>query len=390
MKNTEIVELIKSSVEESIKTKFPESYWLRKDKLAEFPEEYHREMRDLGIFGLIIPEEYGGAGLRFADYVEILKHIAYLAGISAADLIMAYNVFAAYSILKFGNYVQKSKFLPKILNGEVIPSIGITEPMAGVNTFDIRTRAEYYKGEYIITGQKIWVTLAHLSNFLILVARTSEKVPNKPRSYGLTLFIINPKEHKNIKISRIDDIVLRPLGSCQVYIDGISVPEDAILGEKDNGWSILTRILNAERLSTSAMAIGTAELLLRKAVEYSKTRITFGKPLGSNQAIQFPLAEGKIMLEAAYQLLKTASEELEVSNEKDIAFRVNAASYLAVKAANQIADHTMQIFGGNSFAVDTGIEYYWRELRLLRVGPVPEQMILAYVAHNVLGMPRSF
>lgn len=387
-KDDEIVDLLNNSIKEYILSKFQEKYWIEKDIKAEFPYEFLEMLKTLGITGLLVPENYGGASFSFLQYIKVLRHISELTGVIGGDLVMAYNIFAAYSISKFGNEIHKERYLPLIAKGEIIPSIAITEPNAGSDTFSISTRAYYDNGEYVISGAKTWITLAQLSNFMIVLTRTTEK-KEESKSFGLTLFILNPKDYPNsIKISRINDIALRPLGSCEVYFDDVRVPEDSILGEKDRAWKILTKILNAERLSTATLAVGSGQLLLNKAIDYSKNRIVFGKPIGSNQAIQFPLAEGKILIEAAYKLIEEGARKLD-KDEQPI-FESNASAYLAANAAYKIADMTMQIFGGNAFGIDIGIEMHWRNIRLLRVGPISEQLSLSTIAHNVLGLPRSF
>jgi len=388
MSSEEVLLNILDSIKEGTK-EFDERYWIEKDKKAEFPSEFFERIKELGLTSLLAPEEFGGVNMSITNYVKIVRYISSLHGVFAGDLLMALNAFVGYPISKFGNEKLKNEILPKLVKGEIIPSIGITEPLAGVDTLSIQTKAICNDNECNIIGQKTWITLAHLSNYLLLLARTSPPLNNK-KSYGLTLFIINPKEHSdNIIIHRIDDIALRPLGSCQVYLNNVTVRKDYILGEINNGWEILKKILNIERLSTASIAIGTAELVLNKTIEYASVKKTFGKPIGSNQAIQFPLAEGKILLEAAWKMVLEGAKRLD-NGEEDIGFEANAGAYLAANAAYKIADAAMQTFGGMAFAVDTGIEMHWRNLRLFRVGPVPEQMILSYVAHNILKLPRSF
>lgn len=366
--------------------KYDMRYWVDKDKKAEFPEEFLKSIRELGLTTLFLPEEYGGSGLSVSDYVRILRHISSVHGVAAGDLVMAHNVFGAYSISSLGTAVQKEKFLPRIAKNEVISSIAITEPNAGTDTLNIATHANRKNGSYILSGRKIWITMAHMADLMLVLARTSKESGRSTK--GLTLFAINPKEHSNITSSRIDDIALRSLGSCEVFFDNVELSEDDILGEEGKGWRALTGILNLERLSTASMSMGTGELVLNLASQYAKDRKLFGRQLGSNQSMQFPLAHGKIMLEASWRLIDEAARKRDAGEEG--MFEANAAAYLAAKSAYELADHSMQVFGGMAFSVDMGIELQWRNLRLFRVGPVPEQMTLSLVARHSLGLPPSF
>lgn len=366
--------------------KFDTRYWVDRDRKAEFPEEFLNSIRDLGLTTLFLPEEYGGSGISVSDYVRILRHISSLHGVAAGDLVMAHNVFGAYSIATLGTDSQKEKFLPGIAKNQVISSIAITEPNAGTDTLNISTRAEKKNGSYILSGRKIWITMAHMSDLMLVLARTSREGARSTK--GLTLFAINPKEHSNITSSRIDDIALRSLGSCEVFFDNVEVSGEDILGEEGKGWRALTGVLNLERLSTASMSMGTGELVLNLATQYAKDRKLFGRQLGSNQSIQFPLAHGKIMLEASWRLIDEAAKKRDAG--EDGMFEANAAAYLAARSANEIADHAMQVFGGMSFSIDMGIELHWRNLRLFRVGPVSEQMTLSLIARHSLGLPPSF
>ncbi len=367
-------------------SKFDTRYWVDKDRKAEFPSEYMKSIQDLGLTTLLLPEQYGGSGVSTSDYVRILKHVSSLHGVAAGDLVMAHNVFGAYSISTLGTQQQKEKFLPGIAKNEVTPAIAITEPNAGTDTLNISTRAEKSNGSYILSGRKIWITLAHSADLMLVLARTSKEGERSTK--GLTLFAINPKEHKNITATRIDDIALRSLGSCEVFFDNVDLSDDEILGEEGKGWRALTGVLNLERLSTASMSMGTGELVLNLASQYARDRKLFGRQLGSNQSIQFPLAHGKIMLEAGWRLIDEAARKRDAG--EDGMFEANAAAYISAKSAYELADHAMQVFGGMSFSIDMGIELHWRNLRLFRVGPVSEQMTLSLIARHSLGLPPSF
>lgn len=367
-------------------SKFDTRYWVDKDRKAEFPSDYLKAIQDLGLTTLFLPEEYGGSAVSVSDYVRIVKHVSSIHGVAAGDLVMAHNVFGAYTISTLGTEQQKEKFLPRIAKNEVTSAIAITEPNAGTDTLSISTRAVKSNGKYILSGRKIWITMAHTADLMLVLARTSKEGERSTR--GLTLFAINPKEHENITSTRIDDIALRSLGSCEVFFDNVELSEDDILGEEGKGWKALTGVLNLERLSTASISMGTGELVLNLASQYARDRKLFGRQLGSNQSIQFPLAHGKIMLEAGWRLIDEAARKRDAG--EDGMFEANAAAYISAKSAFELADHAMQVFGGMSFSIDMGIELHWRNLRLFRVGPVSEQMTLSLIARHSLGLPPSF
>ncbi|BBD72051.1 acyl-CoA dehydrogenase [Sulfodiicoccus acidiphilus] len=385
MYDSETLELMLDATRELSKS-FPESYWVKHDKQALFPSEFMEAVRNAGLNYLLLPKELGGLGLELKDYLKVLRTLTTSTSMDAGDLVMAYNVFGVLPLRLLGNSEQLEKFLPTIMNGSANPCVAITEPGAGVDTLSITTRAEYKAGEYIITGRKVWTTMAGVSRMMILLARTGENNRRDPNS--LTLFLLDPSSHRGLKCTRIDDIALKSLGSYEVVFDNVSVPEEAVLGKPNEGWRNLARILNAERVSTATLGVGLAELVINKTVEYTKVRKTFGKPIGANQAIQFPLAEAKMLSEAGWRMAQEAAMKLDLG--ENAAFEANSAAFITAKAAFLAADAAMQAFGGMAFGSDTGVEMHWRNARLLRVGPVPEQMTLAYVSHNVLGLPRSF
>jgi acyl-CoA dehydrogenase len=378
--------LIEDTVRQTAK-KYSEKYWIDKDRRAEFPAEFLEDAAALGLTSLLVPADYGGVDMSVRDYVGLVRLVSSLHGVAAGDLLMAYNTFGAYPLFRLGSPDQKKKFVEGLLTGTANPCVAVTEPAAGSDTLSVNTVAESSGDGYVLRGRKIWITMAHITRQMIVVARTS--APQGGRgSRGLTLFLIDPHEYSRIRTSRIEDIALRALGSCEVFFDDVHVPRDAVLGEVDQGWRALTTVFNLERLSTASISLGTAQLVLAKAVDHAKTRVVFGKPIGANQAVQFPLAEAKVLLEAAWRLVVEGAAKMDAGEE--CAFEANGGALLAAKASNKVADHAMQVFGGMAFAQDTGIELHWRNLRLFRVGPVPEELALSYVAHNVLGLPRSF
>ncbi len=367
---------------------FPREYWRQKDTAEEFPQEYWDALAKQGWLGLLVPEEYGGAGLNMYEaHIAIYEAARNGAGIAGGDLLMRTYMFGTYPIRQFGSPSLKEKWLPRIAEGKALFSIGHTEPVAGVNTFDIETFAERRAGEYVINGQKIWMTLAHRADAILLVARTKRKEEVKDKTEGLTLFLVDTHESK-IRTARLPASVMRPLGENVVYFEDTSVPEENVIGEVDRGWRYLVNVFNAERLGTGSVAAGAGEYVLDLAAEYARTRYVFGRPIGSNQAISFPLAEIRIYLEAAKLLLQKAAWRFDRGEDPSV--EGNMAAYIAAEAAWRAADQAVQTFGGLGFSVEMDIERYYRDLRLFRTAPVPKEMVLNFVSRRVLGLPRTF
>lgn len=379
--------LMRKSVADLVK-QFPNEYWRNKDGAGEFPGEFWDKMAAAGWFAVNIPTEYGGAGLGMYEAALVAYEVARSGGgVAAADLVMRTLAFAAQTIKDHGSLEAREKYLPKLARGQLLCSFAHTEPNAGVNTFDIETYATKKGHSYYLNGQKIWITLAHRADLMVLVARTTPKEKAARKSEGLTLFLLEP-QRATVKTSRIPGAALRSLGSNMVFFENAEVPEANVLGQEDKGWSVLTGLLNAERISTAAISIGTGELVLEQAVEYAKNRKVFGRPIGSNQAIQFPLAHCKAELEAAKQVTQKAAWLFD--RKRDCALEANIAAYLGARAAFSAADRAVQTLGGMGFAQEYDVERHWRDLRLFRTAPVPEEMVLNYLGHHVLGLPRSF
>lgn len=366
----------------------PPTYFRTKDKAKEFPNELWDLLAKNGWFGTNIPVDYGGAGLGLADLSIVIENVAASgAGVIGGNLFTVSSAMVPPAILKFGTEYLKSSFLPRLARGELVCAIGITETKIGVNTLDVDTFAEKKAGEYLITGQKTWITFAPVSDLMLLVARTTKKEELKSKTHGLSLFLVDMRD-PNIHIAPIDGLSMRPLLSSEVQLGGVSVPEENLVGTKDNGWQQLTTLLNNERVSAASLCIGTGKYVLERAVDYAKNRHVFGRPIGQNQSIQFPLADSFAKLETARLMLDKATWLYD--NNKDCAKQANIAAYMASQGAFEAADRAMQTFGGMGFAVETDIERHWRDLRLWKTAPLPEQMVLSFLSQKYLGMPRSY
>ncbi|MEM2236832.1 MAG: acyl-CoA dehydrogenase family protein [Candidatus Caldarchaeum sp.] len=384
---TENMAVIRKSVSEFMK-KFPPEYWRRVDSERRFPEEYWRAVAEQGLLGINIPEKYGGLGMGLSEASLAMMSVAASGGgLPAGDLLMRTMVFGGVMIDRFGRDEAKEKYLPLLASGKLICSFAHTEPNAGVNTFDIQTYATRKDGGFCINGQKIWITLAHMADIMIVVARTTPKEKVRRKSEGLSLFVVDVKENA-VKTSKIPGMSLRPLTSNLVYFEDTWVPETNLLGELDKGWYALSTLLNAERISTASISIGCGDYVLQRAVDYASSRNVFGRPIGSNQAIQFPLAEAKAELETARLMTQKAAWLFDKG--RDCAFEANVAAFTAARAAFKAADRAVQTFGGMGFAEEYDVERFFRDARVFRTAPVPEEMVLNFIGTRVLNMPRSF
>ena len=386
---TEEQKLLREAVS-SLASKFPDDYWRQKDEDAEFPREYFKSLADDGWFNLNVPSELGGTGLGISETSIVIHEVARRAGMAAADIVMAICVFAVNTIRNFSKDSIKRQYLPELGGGKHIMAFCLTEAAAGVNTLDITTSATREGDGYVINGQKIWITLAHEATLMNVVTRTTPKEKASKRTDGLTLFLLDRQNLKKgeIRTKRIEDISMRSLGSNEVYFDNVYVPEENIIGEKDRGWNVLPALLNAERISTASMSIGLGELVLEKATNYAKNRNVFSRPIGQNQAIQFALARSKADLESAWSITQKAAWEFDKGLDSSVS--ANISAYMGARAAFFTSDRAMQIYGGLGFAKSSDIERHWRDSRLFRTGPVPEEMVLNFLGQRVLGLPRSY
>jgi acyl-CoA dehydrogenase len=367
---------------------FPVDYWREKDRDREFPREYFEAAARQGFFGITVPEEYGGLGMGMEAACAVMNEVARQGGgLPAGDIMMRELVFGGLAISGFGTKEAKEKYLPALVEGKVLMAIGHTEPNAGVNTFAIETKAVRKDGGFVVRGQKVWITLGHLADLVLLIARTTPTDPSQPKAHGLTVMLLETKGN-SVRAFPIRGMSLRPLTSTQFYIEDAWVPEENVLGEVDRGWDVLKHVFNAERLSTSSIAIGCGEYALSAAVRYAKERVVFGRPIGSNQGIQFPLAQTYAELYAAKLMTQYAARLFD--SGKECAVEANAASLLSARAAFSAADRAVQTYGGMGFAEDNDMERFFRDVRLLKTGPVPEEMVLNFLATRGLGLPRSF
>ncbi len=381
--------LLRKVISETV-SKFDDSYWRAHDRKAEFPQEYFDALAKNGWFNLNVPTEYGGAGLGLAEVSIAINEASRKCGMAAGDIIMAICTFGIQDLKSFAKEALRSRLLPELGAGKHIFSFALTEPLSGVDTLSISTRAEKEGDGYVINGHKIWITLAHKATLMAVVARTTDRKKATRRTHGLSMFLVEFGKVKEgqMKTSRIDDISMRALGSTEVHFEDLYVPAENVLGGIDEAWEILPTLLNAERISTASMSIGLGELVLEKAASYAKARNVFSKPIGSNQAIQFPLARSLADLRSSWAVAQRAAWEFDKGLDCSVA--ANVAAYLGARSAFFAADRAMQTYGGMAYSSDSDIERHWRDARLFRTGPVPEEMVLNLIGQRVLKLPRSY
>jgi len=401
------IELIAKTAR-GIAERYPPEYWRELDEKHEFAEDFWRDISEAGFVGAVIPEEYGGSGMGMQELLTIMDNLSsYGCGLAGVWYLMITEVFVALPIVRYGTQDQKERYLPKISSGEYEGCLALTEPNAGSNTFRISTYAVKEGDEYVINGSKIFITGVDRAKVMVLVTRTTplEKAPKK--TLGITLFLVD-LPNKNIKYSLIPKHGINYSGTFEVSINDLKVPEDNVLGPIDYGWYTLLDILNPERMGFAIGAVGTAELAIKKAVEYSRERVVFKDPIGSYQSLQHPIAESYAVLQAAKLLTYKAAWLYDVKHKppedvkngdavmkrvlsyKEVGDVANMAKVIAVENAIKAVYWSMQIFGGYGYAKETDVERWWREVNLLRVAPVTQQMALNYIAQHILGMPRGY
>ena len=366
---------------------FGPEYWREKDKKHEFPEDFWKALVEAGFTGIIIPEKYGGSGMGMFEMILAMETLTSEGcGLAGTWFLCLTSIFGGLSITKHGNEQQKEKYLPKIAKGMEF-CLALTEPDAGTNTLNTKTMAVKEGDEYVINGEKIFISGADRAKGMLLVTRTTPKEKAPKRTLGLSLFLVD-LPNPAIEVIPIEKHGINYSKTCQVYINDLRVPEENLLGEKDKGWYHILDTLNPERMAFSAAAAGIGLLAIKKAVEYAKERRVFEVPIGSHQAIQFPLAEAKAKVEAA-RLLNYKAAWLYDKGEPCGA-EANMAKVAAVDAGIQAVYHAMQTFGGYGYAVEYDVERWWREINLIRLAPVTHQMALAFIGQHVLGLPKSY
>ena len=382
---TDSQELIKKETA-ALARSFSLDYWLDKDDKAEYPHEFVKAFADNGWLGLMVPEEYGGAGLGVTEAALMLHEIcASGAGTSGASPIHFY-IFPPTPVIKFGTEAMKRKHLPSICTGETVMAFGVTEPNAGTDTSRIQTRAEKHGDTWIANGRKVWTTNAQHANKILLLCRTSERDPKKPLK-GMTLFF-TAFDRKAISVRLIHKLGRAAVDSNEIAIENLEIPGEDVVGTVGEGFYHLLESLNPERIVVGIEAVGIGRAALDRAVQYAKERIVFDRPIGKNQAIAHPLAHASAELDAAEGMCLKAAWLFD--SGRPCGKEANAAKLLSAEAGFNACDAALQTFGGFGYAKEFYVERLWREVRLYKIAPVSQQMALNYLAEHVLGLPRSY
>ena len=366
---------------------FDDSYWLKKDKEGGFPTDFYTAMAEAGWLGIAMPEAYGGAGLGVTEAAIMMQTVAEsgaaLQGASAIHL----NIFGPNPVVVFGTEEQKRRILPDIIQGKVKGCFAVTEPNAGLNTTALETRADRDGNGYVVYGKKVFISTAQVADKMLLIARTTPREQCRRPTEGLSLFYTDFDRSK-IEVREIDKMGRKAIDTNQVFIDGLKVPLEDRIGEEGKGFHYLLHGLNPERILIAAEAIGIGRAALKRAAQYAKERVVFGRPIGKNQAIQHPLAESWMQLEAADLMMLKAAWLYD--SGQDCGAEANASKYLGAEAAFEACQRAVMTHGGYGYAKEFHVERFLREIMIARIAPVSPQLILCYIAERVLGLPKSY
>jgi acyl-CoA dehydrogenase len=380
------LDLIREGVRTLCK-KFDDEYWAERDSRHEFPWDFYRALADGGWIGIAIPEEYGGSGRGVLEASVILQEVAASGAAMNGCSAIHMSIFGMHPLILHGTEDIKQRYLPKVATGDLHVAFGVTEPDAGTETLAITTRATRDGDSYIVRGRKVWTTKAQDADRVLLLVRTTPVEECKRRTDGLTLLLVDLHD-PGVTINPIAKAGRNAVSSCETVYDNVVVPVSDRVGEQDKGFYYLLDGLNAERVLIASEAIGTGQAALRRAVAYANERVVYGRPIGTNQGVAFPLADAHAKLEAAELVTRRAGWKLDRGMPSGP--EANMAKYLAAEAGFQAADVAMQTHGGFGYAEEYHIARYWREARLMKIAPIPQELILAYIGQHVLGLPKSY
>ena len=365
---------------------FPGAYWRGLDERQEYPEAFVTALTEAGYLAALIPERYGGAGLPLRAASAILEEI-HAAGCNAAACHA--QLYIMGTLLRHGSEAQKQRVLPELASGKLrLQAFGVTEPSTGTDTTRLKTRAERRGDRYVIHGQKVWTSRALQSDLMLLLARTAPESAGARRGDGLSVFLIDIRAGigKGLEIKKLPAMINH--GTTELFLDGLDVPADTLVGEEGKGFRYILDGMNAERILIASEALGDARWFLKTATDYAKGRIVFERPIGQNQGVQFPLARAFAETEAADLMIRKAAALFD--SGAPCGAEANMAKLLAADASWHAGEACMQTHGGFGLAREYDVERKWRETRLFQIAPVSTNLILAYIAEHVLGLPRSY
>ncbi|HEY8710581.1 MAG TPA: acyl-CoA dehydrogenase family protein [Burkholderiaceae bacterium] len=369
--------------------RFPESYWLERDSDGVFPHDFYNAMGQAGWLGTAIPEAYGGSGLGVTEAAIVMQTVAESGACMSGASSIHINMFGLLPVVVFGTEEQKRRMLPPMVKGQAKSCFAVTEPNTGLNTTRLKTRAVRQGDKYVVHGQKVWISTAQVADKILLLARTTpvdELAPND-KSGGLSLFYTDLDRNK-VSIRLIDKMGRKCVDSNELFIDGLEIPVEDRIGEEGKGFRYILHGMNPERVLIAAEAVGIGRIALKKATEYAKERVVFDRPIGMNQAIQHPLAENWIELEAAQMLTLKAAWLYD--NHRECGAEANAAKFFSAEAGFRACERAILTHGGMGYSKEFHVERYLREIMIPRIAPVSREMILSHIAERVLGLPKSY
>ena len=366
---------------------YPGEYWRELDRERAYPTEFVKALTDAGYLSVLIPEEYGGSGLGISAAAAILEEIQKSGCNGAACHAQMYTMG---TVLRHGTDAQKTAYLPKVATGELrLQAFGVTEPTSGTDTLSLRTTAvKEGNSGYVVNGQKVWTSRAEHSDLMLLLARTTPRDQVEKRTDGLSVFIVDMREAlgNGLEIRPIRTMINH--ATTEIFFDNLKIPADSLVGEEGKGFRYILDGMNAERILIASECIGDARWFIKTATDYANERNVFGRPIGKNQGIQFPIAESYAQTEAADLMVKQAAALFEAG--EPCGAQANMAKYLASEASWKAADMCMQTHGGFAFAEEYDVERKFRETRLYRIAPISNNLVLTFIAEHVLGLPRSY
>ena len=385
MVKTETHEDLRRGVQE-VCEEFPDEYWRELDAKREYPEEFVQTMIKSGYLGALIPEEYGGMGLDLSAACAILEEV----NRSGANANPAHaQMYTMGTLLRHGSEEQKRQYLPKIAGGELrLQAFGVTEPVTGTDTTRLRTTAQRKGDRYVVNGHKIYISRVQHSDLMVLLARTTPLEQVKKRSEGLSVFLVDLREIPPGKLTVRPIRVMMNNETNELFFEDVEIPASSLIGEEGKGLRYILDGMNAERILIAAECVGDGRFFIERATERAKEREVFGRPIGQNQGIQFPLARAHTHIEAADLMVRKASALFDAN--ESCGAEANMAKLLAADASWEAANVAMQTFGGYGVDSEYDIERKFRETRLYQVAPISTNLILSYIAEHVLGLPRSF
>jgi len=367
--------------------RFPDDYWLERDRDGVFPRDFHQSMAEAGWLGLAMPEAVGGAGLGITEAAIMMTAVAESGGGMAAASSIHGPVFSLQPIALFGTEEQQRRMIPPVLSGEDLICFAVTEPNTGLDTTKLKTRADKRDGGYLVNGEKIWISVARQASKMMLLARTTPLDQVKRKTDGLSLFFTDLDRTK-IEVREIPKMGRHSVDSNMLFISDLWIPEQDRIGAEGEGFKIILHGLNPERILIGAEAIGLGRVALKRAARYARERIVFDRPIGMNQAIQHPLAKCWAQLEAANLMVLKAATLFDKGLECGV--EANAGKYLAAEAGFEACHTAMLTLGGMGYAQEYHVERYLREVLIPRTAPVSPHMILSFLAEKVLDLPKSY